>query len=142
MSEQVVLWTGPQETALRSLAGGAHVMEAAVEAGVRRETVSRWLAQEDFRAELLRRREEIWASYRDQLTQLTGLALDGLQRLIRGVEYNGEHYDPRIQLDAIALVLRVSGLLPQRAGPGLAVQINNTVGGQNGHEVRYVEADA
>lgn len=131
-----VLWSGPQETALRCLAGGAHVMEAAAEAGVRRETVSRWLAQEDFRAELLRRREEIWARYRDQITRLTGIALDSLEVMIHGPEYYGkEFFDPRVRLDAIALVLRISGLLPQRAGPGLAVQINNTIGGQPTREV-------
>jgi len=119
-----IVFTGPQETALRSLAGGAHVMEAAVEAGVRRETVSRWLAQEDFRAELLRRREELWAQYRDRLTEMVPTALGALDFLCRGPEYNGsEHYDPRVRLDAALAVLRISGLLPQR-GPALALQVN------------------
>jgi hypothetical protein len=131
MSEQEVLspitFSGPQEVALRALAGGAHVMEAAQEADVRRETVSRWLAQEEFRVELLRRREELWAQYRDRLTAMVPVALDALYVLCHGPDYYGpEHFDPRVRLDAVALVLRISGLLPQR-GPALAVQVNTQV---------------
>ena len=126
MSEQsVIVFSGPQDVALRSLAGGAHVMEAAQEAGVARETVSRWLAREEFRAELLRRRDDLWAQYRDRLTAMVPVALDALSVLIHGPEYYGhEFYDPRVRLEAIQTVLRISGLLPQRAGPGLAVQVN------------------
>ena len=140
MSEQWLttpLFTGPQETALRVLAGGAHIFEAAHEAQVRRETVSRWMADEAFRAELARRREELWAQYRDQLTQMAPIALYGLEMLIRGPDYVGrEFFDPRVQLDAIRLVLSISGLLP-RAGPALAVQVNvvqQQINGGQGNE--------
>lgn len=132
MSEQElivapIVFTGPQETALRSLAGGAHIMEAAAEAHVARETVSRWLQREEFRAELLRRREELWAQYRDRLTEMVPMALGALDFLCRGPEYNGsEHYDPRVRLDAALAVLRISGLMPQR-GPALALQVNTQV---------------
>lgn len=121
--------TGQQHIALMALAGGAHVLEAAAEARVARETVSRWLAQPGFRAELLRRREELWQKYQAELIGLVPDALAALGALMRGYEYTGdEHYDPRVRLEAAQTVLRISGLLPQRGGPGLAVQINNVVG--------------
>lgn len=125
-------FSGRQETALVALAGGAHVMEAAQLAGVRRETVSRWKSEPDFAEELRRRRDRLWAEHEDRLIKMVGECLDGLYTLCHGHEYYGRDedgrsfYDPRVRLDAIRLVLSISGLLPQ--SPGL--QINNLLAAQ------------
>lgn len=125
MTEQV-LWSGPQETALVSLAGGARIFEAAASAGVSRETVSRWLNHDpDFADELKRRREELWARHMDRLFEMMPTALEGMFCLMGGAEYHGgaEFYDPKVRLGAISLYFRIVGLLPLQ-GPGLALQVN------------------
>lgn len=125
-------FTGPQETALMALVSGAHVVEAAQAAGVRRETVSRWKSQPDFAEELRRRRDALWRQYEDRLIKMVGECLDGLYVLTHGPDYYGRDengrsfYDPRVRLDAIKLVLLISGLTPSQP----ALQINNVLAAQ------------
>jgi hypothetical protein len=116
-----------QETALLALASGAHVIEAAEAAGVVRETVSRWKSQPAFAEELRRRRDRLWAEHEDRLIKMVAECLDGLYVLTHGPEYVGaEHYDPRVRLDAIKLVLLISGLTPSQP----ALTINNLLAAQ------------
>lgn len=121
-------FNGQQETALVALAAGAHVVEAAQAAGVRRETVSRWKSQPDFAEELRRRRDALWAAHEDRLIRMVGECLDGLYVLTNGPDYTGrEFYDPRVRLDAIRLVLLIAGLAPSCSPQ---VQINNVLAQQ------------
>lgn len=125
-------FTGPQETALMALASGAHVTEAAQVAGVARETVSRWKSQPDFADELRRRRDALWAAHEDRLIKMVAEALDGLYVLTHGPDYYGSDkdgrsfYDARVRLDAIKLVLLISGLVPSQP----ALQITNLLAAQ------------
>lgn len=120
-------FSAQQETALVALTCGAHVTEAAQAAGVARETVSRWKSQPDFAEELRRRRDRLWAAHEDRLVKMVGEALDGLYVLTHGPDYHGrEHYDPRVRLDAIKLVLLIAGFVPTQP----ALQINNVLAAQ------------
>lgn len=121
-------FNGQQETAITALASGARVFEAAQVAGVTRETVSRWRSQPAFDQEVRRRRDALWAAHEDRLLRMVGECLDGLYALTHGPDYHGpEHYDPRVRLDAIRLVLLIAGLIPAN---NPQVQINNLLAQQ------------
>lgn len=126
MAEQEVL-SGPQERALLAVMQGDDYTGAALAAGVSRETVSRWANGDTLWARERRRRTEaLWREHQNQVVNLLPLALAAVEWLLRNGDYLGEHYNPRAQLDAAMVALRLNGIDVGR-GVGLAVQINNTV---------------
>lgn len=75
--------TGPQEAAILLLLAGKSQKQAAQEAGVAEETVSRWLNGDPiFVAELNRRKRELWEANRDRLRALHSKAVDVIEELL------------------------------------------------------------
>jgi len=76
--------TGPQEIALQALLEGKTVTRAAEAAGVARQTVSRWLHEDEtFVAEFNRRRAEIWDAGKLKMIQLIEAAVAALERALQ-----------------------------------------------------------
>ena len=100
-----------QELALTALLLGARVDEAAEEAGVARETVSRWRNHDPaFMAELRRRQAELWGEARDQLRGLAACAVTCLrERLSPSVAYGKDVWTRENEATAVH-VLRALGL--------------------------------
>jgi transcriptional regulator with XRE-family HTH domain len=94
--------TGPQEITLNRLLQGDTQREAADAAGVAPETVSRWLQDVEFTAELDRRREEVWRDLRRQLIQTSTTALEVLEALMKGGE------NDQVKLRAAVAVLKLA----------------------------------
>ena len=120
--------TPQQEIALRAVLEGEPYANAALRAKVTRETVSRWAHHHPlWRSERQRRTEALEEEYRNQKLRLIPMALGALEWLLRGPDYIGEHYDPRVQLDAVRLALSINGF---EAGRGPIVQVNNLLAAQ------------
>jgi hypothetical protein len=79
--------TGAQGMAVALLVMGASISQAAKASGVSRQTCSGWVNHHPyFRAELNRRREEVWAASKDRLRFLLPVALTALEHELRGGE--------------------------------------------------------
>jgi hypothetical protein len=77
--------TPQQEAVVDLLAIGSTVTDAASAAGIARQTVSEWLNHNYmFRAELNRRRNELWRDRTERLCSLVPKALDVLERELDG----------------------------------------------------------
>jgi hypothetical protein len=77
--------TPQQAAAADLLAGGANVSEAAESLGVARQTVSGWLNNDFiFRAEVNKRRNELWKARTNRLLKLVPKALDTIDRELDG----------------------------------------------------------
>jgi hypothetical protein len=100
-----------QETAM--LAGEPQRRAAAL-AGVREETLSRWVndSEGQFLQVYAARRADIWKAYETQIATLVDYALGHLEQLMRGPKYSrcGD-YDPRVRLAAVQIVLQMAKLL-------------------------------
>lgn len=73
-----------QQLVISALLSGKTDQEAAVVAGVSRETVNRWRNHDPFfQAELNQRQQEIWESYKTGLQALIGDALRTISRAVR-----------------------------------------------------------
>ncbi len=82
--EQTAL-TPRQASVADLLATGSSVTAAAEVAGVTRQTASEWLNQNYvFRAELNRRRNELWREHSERLRSLIPKALEVLERQLEG----------------------------------------------------------
>jgi hypothetical protein len=100
-----------QHVAIGALMTGDTVTAAAQVAGVNRETVSRWLNHDPaFRVELGRQRAALHAAVDDRLRNLTGQALDTLERLL-------QNSPPETKLKAALSVLHLADGTRRRIGP-------------------------
>ncbi len=73
-----------QSTAVDLLLMGASISQAAKGSGVTRQTCSGWVNHNPyFRAELNRRREEVWGASKDRLRSLLPVALTALEHELR-----------------------------------------------------------
>ena len=80
---QKVTFSGPKENALRALAAGSTITEAARHADVARKTVSQWLNHDpQFRASLWLRRSQIWSELRSRVADQARPALDLLVQML------------------------------------------------------------
>jgi hypothetical protein len=76
--------SGTQQLVISALLSGKTDREAAMVAGVSRETVNRWRNHDPFfQAELNQRQQEIWESYKIGLQALIGDALQTISRAVR-----------------------------------------------------------
>lgn len=72
-----------QQNAVDLMVAGMRDREVAEQVGVRRETVTRWrLYHPTFKAELNRRRHEVWGSCADKMRDLLSKALQALEEVI------------------------------------------------------------
>jgi hypothetical protein len=103
-----------QLNALDQLVGGATDAEAAAAAGVSRQTVCGWRNYDPaFRAELNRRRDDLWRASADRLRALVPKALTTLEDEL-------EHGDDVPAVKAALAILKVAGaerLLPPASEP-------------------------
>lgn len=73
----------PQWVALAALVRGCSITDAAAEAKVERQTVSRWANHDaQFQAQLNRQRVEVWNETQDQLRSVTRKALMVIESLL------------------------------------------------------------
>ena len=74
---------GRRERAINALLVGKNVTQSAAAAGISRQTLSKWLHEDDaLVAELNLRRQELWQAYRQRLLHLTDNALAALSQLL------------------------------------------------------------
>lgn len=93
--------TAQQETVADLLAAGSNVTDAAAAVGVSRQTVSEWQNQNyTFRAEVNRRRNQLWLEHTERLRSLIPKALGTLEDELAG----------KRRLDAAIHILRANGL--------------------------------
>jgi hypothetical protein len=79
-----VILSGVQQQALEWLIGGGSVTDAAEFAGVTRQTISRWLREdEDFQAAYVQWREEAAAIVRGRMVAASEAAMDAVMHAIR-----------------------------------------------------------
>lgn len=106
-----------QEIVLLALLSGETQRSAAAAAGVREETVSRWLDDDSsFYRVYAARRAAVWQAYEARIAGMVDAALGAVESLMRGVEYHGsDDYSPSTRLEAAKVVLRMAGLL--QSGP-------------------------
>lgn len=88
-----------QRLALAALLAGETVTSAATAAGVTRETCSRWLATEDFRAALVAGETESWQQLSRGLAGAAQLAIDALRAAL------ADDQPMPVRLRAVDLVL-------------------------------------
>jgi len=91
--------TTRQLTAITALLAAATVEGAARDAKVSRSQLYTWLAEPVFKAELARKRVEVFASSLDRLKTLSGKAVDALADLLNAKG------DPRTRLGAVRVAL-------------------------------------
>jgi len=91
--------TTRQFTAITALLSNTTVEAAARSARVSRTQLYAWLAEPGFKAELVRRRAEVFDSALDRLKTLSGQAVDALTDLINATD------DPRTRLGAVRIAL-------------------------------------
>ncbi len=98
-----------QSKAIAALATGSSIVDAALDAGVDRTTVHRWLREDyDFQAAWNRVNRELETETRSRIDRIAHSALDSLEQAVSGG-------DPRIAL----AVLKGAGLLDgTRTAPG------------------------
>ncbi len=109
-----VLLTPQQETVMLALLSGHTQRRAAQIAGVREETVSRWIhdPEDDFIRLYAARRNSIRDAFEANIASLVPEALGAVKDLMRGEDYHAvDAYNPRVRLDAAAVVLTMAGLL-------------------------------
>jgi hypothetical protein len=100
-----------QHVAIGVLMTGQTATAAAKASGVNRETVSRWLNHDAaFQAELGRQRAALHAAVDDRLRNLTGQALDTLERLLQSSP-------AEVKLKAALAVLGLADGTRRRIGP-------------------------
>ena len=98
------LLTPQQEVVVLHLMTGATQRDAAVQAGVTPETVSRWMHQDArFVAELNQRRQALWQAHADSLRSLAGQAISTLEGLL-------DAGDERTRLAAAVAILKATAL--------------------------------
>lgn len=118
-----------QETAMLALLSGHTQRRAAQIAGVREETVSRWLAdpEDSFTRIYAARRADVWAAYDLRIARLVDLAFGSLEDLMRSEDHHdADAFSARVRLDAVELALTMAGLLRSSArvfAPGSQVNI-------------------
>ncbi len=103
-----------QEAAMLHLLSGKPKGQAARMAGVTPETLSRWLSDEEsaFVKLYASRRESVWKAFEAQIAGLVPEALGAITDLMRSEDHHSpEAYNPRVRLDAAAVVLTMAGLL-------------------------------
>jgi hypothetical protein len=91
--------TTRQFTAITALLANTTVEGAARSARVSRTQLYAWLAEPGFKAELVRRRAEVFTSALDRLKTLSGQAVDALADLLNA------RGDPRTRLGAVRVAL-------------------------------------
>lgn len=114
MSDPQIVLSPQQETAILALLSGQPQRRAAEIAGVREETVSRWMNDEEgaFTRIYAARRADVWAAYESRIAEMVPLALGALLDLMRGEDHHRESaFDPRTRLRAAELVLQMAGLV-------------------------------
>jgi hypothetical protein len=127
MSDQVI--SPQQETAMLALLSGQTQRRAAEIAGVREETVSRWLNDDEgaFVQIYAARRASVWAAYEANIAMLVPEALGAVQDLMRSETHHSEAaFNARVRLSAAETVLTMAGLLRKGArvfAPGGQVNI-------------------
>jgi hypothetical protein len=101
-----------QYVAITALSGGCTITQAANDAGVSRETVSRWLNHDPaFQAELNRCRAVMLQELDDGLRAMTAQAMETLENLM------GASTHPELQLKAALAVLHLADGTRRRIGP-------------------------
>ena len=95
--------TDRQRLAIELLIQGRSQTAVAEDAGVTRRTVYAWRQDEPFRAELARRRQEVWDGAADRMRALIHPAIDVLEAEVH------DEYD-RSRVRAAGMILRFSDL--------------------------------
>lgn len=133
MTETDVLLSPQQEAAMLALLSGHPKGRAAQIAGVRPETLSRWLSdpEDSFTRLYAQRRASVWQAFEAQIAGLVPEALGAVQDLMRGEDHHSEvAYNPRVRLDAAQLVLTMAGLLKRNGARIFAPGAQLNVGDQ------------
>lgn len=93
-----------QEKALEYMLAGISDSEIAKKLNVTRQTVNYWRNQDlDFIYELQMRRNQLWESYRDEISDLYKLAVEEIKKSMKSK-------DPKIRLQVAMQILRLPAL--------------------------------
>ena len=107
-----------QQQVVQALAQGSTITAAATAAGLHRTTIYKWFENADFHQAVKEARADYILTLRDQMKELSGLAIDGLRRLLSKPETK----DNILMHTSLAVLRRPrypkpAWILPDQTGP-------------------------